>query len=43
MILELEDPGSLENDMGVIILDVCVSIFDGPTKKNVCRKNKMLN
>ncbi|XP_062860613.1 multiple C2 and transmembrane domain-containing protein 2 [Trichomycterus rosablanca] len=34
MILELEDPGSLEDDMGVITLDACVSIFEGPTKKN---------
>ncbi|XP_058244091.1 multiple C2 and transmembrane domain-containing protein 2 isoform X2 [Hemibagrus wyckioides] len=34
MILRLKDPGSLEEDMGVIILDACVSICEGPTKRN---------
>ncbi|XP_017321945.1 multiple C2 and transmembrane domain-containing protein 2 [Ictalurus punctatus] len=34
MILHLKDPGSLEEYMGVIILDACVSICEGPTKRN---------
>ncbi|MCI4379278.1 hypothetical protein PGIGA_G00226080 [Pangasianodon gigas] len=34
MILRLKDLGSLEEDMGVIILDACVSICEGPTKRN---------
>ncbi|KAM9480936.1 multiple C2 and transmembrane domain-containing protein 2 isoform 2-T6 [Clarias gariepinus] len=34
IILRLKDPGSLEEDMGVIILDACVSICEGPTKRN---------
>ncbi|KAK1784867.1 hypothetical protein P4O66_018304 [Electrophorus voltai] len=32
--LRLEDPGSLKEDMGVILLDACVSIHEGPTKRN---------
>lgn len=40
MILRLKDPGSLEEDMGVIILDACVSICEGPTKRNVCPEDK---
>uniref|UniRef100_A0AAY4BLR6 C2 domain-containing protein n=1 Tax=Denticeps clupeoides TaxID=299321 RepID=A0AAY4BLR6_9TELE len=34
MVLRLEDPNSLELDMGVIIIDACLSARDGPTKRN---------
>ncbi|XP_036417637.1 multiple C2 and transmembrane domain-containing protein 2 [Colossoma macropomum] len=34
MILRLEDAGSPEDDMGVIILDACVTVCEGPTKRN---------
>ncbi|XP_030621191.1 multiple C2 and transmembrane domain-containing protein 2 [Chanos chanos] len=34
MVLRLEDPSSPEPDMGVIIIDACLSIRDGPTKRN---------
>ncbi|XP_066558075.1 multiple C2 and transmembrane domain-containing protein 2 isoform X2 [Amia ocellicauda] len=33
-VLALNDPNSLENDMGVIVLDMCLSIRDGESKKN---------
>uniref|UniRef100_A0AAY5ELR9 Multiple C2 domains, transmembrane 2b n=1 Tax=Electrophorus electricus TaxID=8005 RepID=A0AAY5ELR9_ELEEL len=35
MVLQLDDPNSLEKDMGVIIIDVCLSLRDGENKKNV--------
>ncbi|XP_063053552.1 multiple C2 and transmembrane domain-containing protein 2 [Engraulis encrasicolus] len=34
MILKLEDPKSKEMNMGVIIIDACLTIRDGPTKRN---------
>ncbi|XP_076880945.1 multiple C2 and transmembrane domain-containing protein 2 [Brachyhypopomus gauderio] len=34
MVLPLDDPNSLEKDMGVIIIDVCLSVRDGENKKN---------
>uniref|UniRef100_A0AAR2LIV9 C2 domain-containing protein n=1 Tax=Pygocentrus nattereri TaxID=42514 RepID=A0AAR2LIV9_PYGNA len=34
MILRLEDAGSPEDDMGVIILDACLTVCEGPTKRN---------
>ncbi|XP_060779957.1 multiple C2 and transmembrane domain-containing protein 2 isoform X3 [Neoarius graeffei] len=34
MVLRLKDPCNQEEDMGVIILDACVSICEGPTKRN---------
>ncbi|TSS72715.1 Multiple C2 and transmembrane domain-containing protein 2 [Bagarius yarrelli] len=49
IILSLKDPGSLEEDIGVIILDACVSICEGPTKRNgqlrvaVMQKNQLWN
>ncbi|KAL2076652.1 hypothetical protein ACEWY4_027750 [Coilia grayii] len=35
MVLKLEDPNSRERNMGVIIIDACLSIRDGPTKRNL--------
>ncbi|XP_062404869.1 multiple C2 and transmembrane domain-containing protein 2 isoform X2 [Sardina pilchardus] len=34
MELDLSDPNSLEEDMGVIVLDICLSLRDGESKKN---------
>ncbi|XP_031420278.1 multiple C2 and transmembrane domain-containing protein 2 isoform X2 [Clupea harengus] len=34
LVLKLEDPNSKEADMGVIIIDACLSVRDGPTKRN---------
>uniref|UniRef100_A0A671KRD1 Multiple C2 and transmembrane domain-containing protein 2-like n=1 Tax=Sinocyclocheilus anshuiensis TaxID=1608454 RepID=A0A671KRD1_9TELE len=36
MTLPLEDPNSAETDMGVIILEACLSIREEPAKRNVC-------
>ncbi|XP_026122472.1 multiple C2 and transmembrane domain-containing protein 2-like isoform X1 [Carassius auratus] len=33
MVLPLDDPNSLEDDMGVIIIDICLSVRDGKNKK----------
>ncbi|XP_072551589.1 multiple C2 and transmembrane domain-containing protein 2 [Salminus brasiliensis] len=33
LILRLEDASSAEDDMGVIVLDACVTVSDGPTKR----------
>lgn len=33
MVLPLDDPNSLEDDMGVIVIDICVSMRDGKNKK----------
>ena len=35
MVLPLDDPNSLEEDMGVIIIDICLSVRDGDSKKHV--------
>uniref|UniRef100_A0A671PI26 Multiple C2 domains, transmembrane 2b n=1 Tax=Sinocyclocheilus anshuiensis TaxID=1608454 RepID=A0A671PI26_9TELE len=35
MVLPLDDPNSLEDDMGVIIIDICLSVRDGKNKKHV--------
>lgn len=35
MVLSLDDPNSLEDDMGVIIIDICLSVRDGKNKKHV--------
>ncbi|XP_056317043.1 multiple C2 and transmembrane domain-containing protein 2 isoform X2 [Danio aesculapii] len=34
MVLQLDDPNSLEEDMGVIVIDICVSMRDGKNKKH---------
>uniref|UniRef100_A0A672PCH5 Multiple C2 and transmembrane domain-containing protein 2-like n=1 Tax=Sinocyclocheilus grahami TaxID=75366 RepID=A0A672PCH5_SINGR len=34
MVLPLDDPNSLEDDMGVIIIDICLSVRDGKNKKH---------
>ncbi|XP_017554996.1 multiple C2 and transmembrane domain-containing protein 2 isoform X1 [Pygocentrus nattereri] len=34
MVLPLDDPNSLEEDMGVIIIDICLSVRDGDSKKH---------
>ncbi|KAG7327350.1 hypothetical protein KOW79_008956 [Hemibagrus wyckioides] len=34
MVLPLTDPNSLENDMGVIIIDISLSVRDGENKRN---------
>nr|XP_015199232.1 PREDICTED: multiple C2 and transmembrane domain-containing protein 2 isoform X2 [Lepisosteus oculatus] len=34
-VLPLSDPNSLEDDMGVIVLDVCLALRDGESKKNL--------
>lgn len=34
MVLRLDDPNSLEDDMGVIVIDICLSVRDGKNKKN---------
>uniref|UniRef100_A0AAY4EYK3 C2 domain-containing protein n=1 Tax=Denticeps clupeoides TaxID=299321 RepID=A0AAY4EYK3_9TELE len=34
LVLNLNDPNSLEEDMGVILLDVCLSLRDGDSRKN---------
>ncbi|XP_072515956.1 multiple C2 and transmembrane domain-containing protein 2 isoform X2 [Salminus brasiliensis] len=34
MVLPLTDPNSLEEDMGVIVIDICLSVRDGDSKKN---------
>ncbi|KAM9460980.1 multiple C2 and transmembrane domain-containing protein 2 isoform 1-T2 [Clarias gariepinus] len=34
MVLQLTDPNSLETDMGVIIIDISLSVRDGENKKN---------
>uniref|UniRef100_A0A8C1G7P9 Multiple C2 domains, transmembrane 2b n=2 Tax=Cyprinus carpio TaxID=7962 RepID=A0A8C1G7P9_CYPCA len=33
MALPLDDPNSLEDDMGVIVVDICLSVRDGKNKK----------
>lgn len=43
MILRLEDDDSPEEDMGVIILEACVTVSEGPTKRNVRSENKKHN
>lgn len=35
MVLHLADPNSLEEDMGVIIIDISLSVRDGENKRNV--------
>uniref|UniRef100_A0A8C2DK65 Multiple C2 domains, transmembrane 2b n=1 Tax=Cyprinus carpio TaxID=7962 RepID=A0A8C2DK65_CYPCA len=35
MALPLDDPNSLEDDMGVIVVDICLSVRDGKNKKQV--------
>lgn len=35
MTLSLEDPNSEESDMGVIIIEACLSIREEPAKRNV--------
>lgn len=35
MVLPLDDPNSLEDDMGVIVIDICLSVRDGKNKKHV--------
>uniref|UniRef100_A0AAY4EY62 C2 domain-containing protein n=1 Tax=Denticeps clupeoides TaxID=299321 RepID=A0AAY4EY62_9TELE len=37
LVLNLNDPNSLEEDMGVILLDVCLSLRDGDSRKNASR------
>ncbi|XP_067105611.1 multiple C2 and transmembrane domain-containing protein 2 [Osmerus mordax] len=34
MVLRLDDPNSLEDDMGVIVVDMCLSLRDGEGKRN---------
>ncbi|XP_041966689.1 multiple C2 and transmembrane domain-containing protein 2 [Alosa sapidissima] len=34
LVLKLGDPNSKESNMGVVIMDLCLSIRDGPTKRN---------
>ncbi|XP_051506359.1 multiple C2 and transmembrane domain-containing protein 2 isoform X2 [Myxocyprinus asiaticus] len=34
MVLPLDDPNSLEDDMGVIVIDICLSVRDGINKKH---------
>ncbi|MBN3312360.1 MCTP2 protein, partial [Atractosteus spatula] len=34
-VLPLSDPNSLEDDMGVIVLDVCLALRDGESKRNL--------
>ncbi|XP_073692519.1 multiple C2 and transmembrane domain-containing protein 2 isoform X2 [Garra rufa] len=34
MVLSLDDPNSLEDDMGVIVIDICLSVRDGKNKKH---------
>ncbi|XP_016409083.1 multiple C2 and transmembrane domain-containing protein 2-like, partial [Sinocyclocheilus rhinocerous] len=34
MALPLDDPNSLEDDMGVIVIDICLSVRDGKNKKH---------
>lgn len=34
MVLPLDDPNSLEEHMGVIVVDICLSVRDGDSKKN---------
>ncbi|KAL1271829.1 hypothetical protein QQF64_030845 [Cirrhinus molitorella] len=34
MVLPLDDPNSLEDDMGVIVIDICLSVRDGKNKKH---------
>lgn len=38
MVLHLTDPNSLEDDMGVIIIDISLSVRDGENKQNVRTK-----
>lgn len=35
MVLHLADPNSLEDDMGVIVIDIGLSVRDGENKRNV--------
>uniref|UniRef100_A0A672R3X7 C2 domain-containing protein n=1 Tax=Sinocyclocheilus grahami TaxID=75366 RepID=A0A672R3X7_SINGR len=35
MVLLLDDPNSLEDDMGVIVIDICLSVRDSKNKKHV--------
>ncbi len=35
MTLALEDPNSAETDMGVIVLEACLSVREEPAKRNV--------
>uniref|UniRef100_A0A8B9L440 C2 domain-containing protein n=1 Tax=Astyanax mexicanus TaxID=7994 RepID=A0A8B9L440_ASTMX len=39
MVLPLDDPNSLEDHMGVIVVDICLSVRDGDSKKNVRNTN----
>uniref|UniRef100_A0A8D0H314 Multiple C2 and transmembrane domain containing 2 n=1 Tax=Sphenodon punctatus TaxID=8508 RepID=A0A8D0H314_SPHPU len=41
-ILKLEDPNSLENDMGVIVLDLCLAVKQGDFKRNVTSSRSCL-
>ncbi|XP_016307776.1 multiple C2 and transmembrane domain-containing protein 2-like isoform X1 [Sinocyclocheilus anshuiensis] len=34
MVLPLDDPNSLEDDMGVIVIDICLSVRDSKNKKH---------
>lgn len=38
MVLHLADPNSLEEDMGVIVIDISLSVRDGENKRNVRTK-----
>ncbi|XP_017333913.1 multiple C2 and transmembrane domain-containing protein 2 isoform X2 [Ictalurus punctatus] len=40
MVLHLTDPNSLEDDMGVIIIDISLSVRDGENKQNWVQKRK---
>lgn len=35
MVLPLDDPNSLEDDMGVIVIDICLSVRNSKNKKHV--------
>jgi len=37
MVLPLDDPNSLEDDMGVIVIDITLSARDGKNKKHVTK------
>lgn len=43
MVLPLDDPNSLEDDMGVIVIDICLSVRDGKNKKQVSNLGKLTN
>ncbi|TRY86721.1 hypothetical protein DNTS_031469 [Danionella cerebrum] len=40
MVLPLDDPNSLEDDMGVIVIDICLSVRDSKNKKHRWTKRK---